>query len=64
MKILLRYCYFWGNYTTHSIEITPETKIQALKCKIGEKFGVNLNDIIIKIFRDGFSVFYYYHYFF
>lgn len=56
MKILLRYCYFWGNYTTHSLEINPDTSFNELMSKISDKFGINVSDIIIKFYREGFSV--------
>ena len=57
MKILIRYCYFWGNYTTHTLEINLDLKLPDLKNLISMKFGIPVSEIIMKFSRDGFLVF-------
>ena len=57
MKILLRYCYFWGNYTTHLIEISQTMTLDEFKILISNKFSIPLVQLLIKFWNDDFLVF-------
>mgnify|MGYP003878007455 CR=1 FL=1 len=56
MRIIVRYCLPWGNFSTQAIDIEPNATVETLQAKIFEKFNIPIRRQLIKFKRDGFSV--------
>jgi GLUT4 regulating protein TUG. len=56
MRLIIRYCLPWGNFSTQAIEIDPQADINQLLEKVSEKFGLPKNKQILKFKRDGITV--------
>ena len=58
MKIIVRYCQQWANFTTKMIEILDDDTLVSLKKKVAEKFHLKTPRFFLKINKDGFNVFF------
>ena len=56
MRIIVRYCLPWGNFSTQAIDIDPDAPVETLQGKIFEKFNIPIKKQLIKFKRDGFTV--------
>jgi hypothetical protein len=56
MRLIVRYCQTWGNFSTHTIEISPEADVGELIQKISERFDIPKKKQSLKFKRDGFTV--------
>ena len=56
MRIIVRHCLPWGNFSTQAIDIDPEAQVDVLQSKIYDKFNIPKVKQIIKFKRDGFTV--------
>jgi len=56
MKVLVRYCQQWTNFSTKTLEILDDDTLESLERKISEKFKLGSQKFILKLIRDGFTV--------
>ncbi len=56
MKVIIRYCLQWGNFTTQAINIEEDADVSALQAKIKEKFDVTESQQVLKFKKDGVTV--------
>jgi len=56
MKLIIRYCLQWGNFTTQAINIDEDADVSALQAKIKEKFDVVESQQVLKFKKDGATI--------
>ena len=56
IRIIVRNCLSWGNFSTKAIEIDPSADIDTLQLCIEEKFLIPKSNQNIKFKRDGYTV--------
>lgn len=56
MRIIIRHCSPWGNFTTHGFDMEGLTDIAELQDKILEKFSIPKKLQILRYKRDGVTV--------
>ena len=56
MRIIIRHCSAWGNFTTHGLDIEAEADISILNKMLTEKIGIPEKSQILVFKRDGVTV--------
>ena len=56
MKIIIRYCLPWGNFSNKVINIEPDQDIKILQQQVERKFEIKPKRQILTYKRDGFTV--------
>lgn len=56
MRIIIRHCSAWGNFTTHGLDIDAEADISILNKMLVEKFDIPEKSQILVLKRDGVTI--------
>ena len=53
MKIIVRYCLPWGNFSTQAVYVDSDLDVGDLKRQIEKKFDIKVKKQVLKYKRDG-----------
>ena len=56
MKVLVRFCQQWANYSPKTLDILDEDTVDTLQHKVSQKFRLESQKFILKLNKDGFNV--------
>lgn len=56
MKIIVRYCLPWGNFSNQAVYVEADMDIEEIRQQVEKKFEIKPKWQVLKYKRDGFTV--------